>query len=76
MTNRTIREQCLKIQTENRRGLMTHIIAGYPDIATSETIADIMIAAGVDFLEVQIPFSDPMADGPTFMRANSVAVKN
>jgi tryptophan synthase alpha chain len=55
---------------------MTHIIAGYPDIATSEAIADIMIAAGVDFLEVQIPFSDPMADGPTFMRANSVAVKN
>lgn len=55
---------------------MTHIIAGYPDIATSETIADIMIEAGVDFLEVQIPFSDPMADGPTFMRANSVAVKN
>lgn len=35
-----------------------------------------MIEAGVDFLELQIPFSDPMADGPTFMHANSVAVKN
>lgn len=35
-----------------------------------------MIDAGVDFLEVQIPFSDPIADGPTFMHANSVAVKN
>jgi tryptophan synthase alpha chain len=35
-----------------------------------------MLDAGVDFLEVQIPFSDPMADGATFMHANSVSVKN
>ena len=45
-------------------------------MATSEAIADIMLREGVDFLELQIPFSDPMADGPTFMHANSVAVAN
>ena len=73
---KTITEQCQKIRSENRRGLMTHIIVWYPDLVTSEAIADIMIDVWVDFLEFQIPFSDPMADGPTFMHANSVAVKN
>lgn len=74
--NNTIRNQCSIIHGEKLRGLMTHIIVGYPDLKTSEDIANIMIEAGVDFLEVQIPFSDPMADGPTFMHANSIAVKN
>lgn len=55
---------------------MMHVIVWYPTIEMSESIAQTLLGAGVDFLEIQIPFSDPMADGPTFMHANSVAVRN
>lgn len=74
--SKTITEQCQKVAQEKRRGIMMHVIVGYPDISTSEVIANTLLDAGVDFLEIQIPFSDPMADGPTFMHANSVAVRN
>ncbi len=56
--------------------LMTHLVAGYPTEKESEEIALSMAKGGVDFLEIQIPFSDPIADGPTIFRANQEAIKN
>jgi len=55
---------------------MTHIVAGYPTLAESEKIAHAMIEGGVNFLEIQIPFSDPVADGPTILQANQKALEN
>lgn len=55
---------------------MTHIVAGYPTLAESEQIAKTMIDNHVAFLEIQIPFSDPLADGPTIMNACQVALEN
>lgn len=55
---------------------MTHIVAGYPTLRESEKIAEVMLNTGASFLEIQIPFSDPVADGPTIMRANQVALEN
>ena len=54
--------------------LMTHVVAGYPDLDTSVELVRVMEACGVDMVEIQIPFSDPMADGPTIMRANQAAL--
>jgi len=54
--------------------LMTHVVAGYPDLETSKALVRLMNACGVDMVEVQIPFSDPMADGATIMRANQTAL--
>jgi tryptophan synthase alpha chain len=56
--------------------LMTHIVAGYPDMETNINIVRTMALDGVDLIEIQIPFSDPMADGPTIMKANSGALDN
>lgn len=56
--------------------LMTHVIAGYPDLETTETLVRVMAACGVDLIEVQIPFSDPLADGATIASANQVALDN
>ncbi|MFW6159732.1 MAG: tryptophan synthase subunit alpha [Acidobacteriota bacterium] len=56
--------------------LMTHIVAGYPDLESSFEIALAMAEAGVDLIEIQIPFSDPLADGPTIMEANRIALEN
>ena len=58
------------------KNLMTHIVAGYPSLKESERIAQIMLDNEVRFLEVQIPFSDPVADGKTILRANQVALEN
>lgn len=55
--------------------LMTHIVAGYPNMQASREILEFMVGANVQAIEIQIPFSDPIADGPVLMRANDCAVK-
>lgn len=60
---------------ENRKGikLMTHIVGGYPSLHASEKIVAAMASAGADLVEIQVPFSDPTADGPSIMTANTKA---
>lgn len=50
--------------------LMTHIVLGYPSFEDSYRIVEAMVGAGVDVMELQIPFSEPIADGPVILRAN------
>lgn len=56
--------------------LMTHVVAGYPTPATCIELLLGMQQAGVCAVEVQVPFSDPNADGPAIMKANDVALQN
>ncbi len=55
--------------------LMTHIVLGYPSFEDSLEIVRTMVAAGVDLMELQIPFSEPIADGPVILRANQQALE-
>ncbi len=50
--------------------LMTHIVLGYPSFETNRAVIAQMVANGVDLIEMQIPFSEPMADGPVIIKAN------
>jgi tryptophan synthase alpha chain len=54
--------------------LMTHIVLGHPDFDTSLRLIETMVRAGVDLMELQIPFSEPIADGPVILRANQEAL--
>jgi len=54
--------------------LMTHIVLGYPDFDTSLRLVEIMVESGVELMELQIPFSEPIADGPVILRANQLAL--
>ena len=54
--------------------LMTHIVLGYPTLDDSLRIVETMVEAGVDLMELQIPFSEPIADGPVILRANQEAL--
>ncbi|MBI4129890.1 tryptophan synthase subunit alpha, partial [Candidatus Roizmanbacteria bacterium] len=56
--------------------LMTHSVIGYPSLDETVHFARIMEQAGADYLELQIPFSDPLADGPTIMKACDYALKS
>ncbi len=60
---------------QNNILLMTHIVIGYPDLETSYEMVREMAAAGVDLMELQIPFSEPIADGPVILKANQEALK-
>lgn len=70
-----IDKQIKKIKKEKRLGLMIHIVIGYPSLRNTIFIAKAMEKAGVDFIELQIPFSDPLVDGPTIMKACEESLK-
>lgn len=60
---------------ENRPALVTFIMAGDPDLATGQAILEALPAAGADIVELGMPFSDPMADGPGIQMAGQRALK-
>jgi tryptophan synthase alpha chain len=60
----------------NKPGLVAYLTVGDPDLATTHAIALAAIDAGADVLELGVPFSDPLADGPVIQRASERAVKN
>ena len=56
--------------------LMTHLVLGYPSIDENRKTIDAMYRAGVELIELQIPFSEPMADGPVILKANQDSIAN
>ncbi len=69
-------EQYIRQQREQKELLlMTHIVLGYPSYDDSMRVVESMVEAGVDLMELQIPFSEPMADGPVILHANSEAIR-
>jgi tryptophan synthase alpha chain len=64
-----------KRRSEKEILLMTHLVLGYPSWTTCFQVIEAMVQAGVDLIELQIPFSEPMADGPVILRANQKALE-
>mgnify|MGYP006418678093 FL=1 len=54
--------------------LMSHLVLGYPSLEENRQVIAQMVAGGVDLMELQIPFSEPIADGPMIARANQSAL--
>ena len=68
-------EQQLRKQLEKKDILlMTHIVLGYPSFDVNRQVIAAMVENGVDCIEMQIPFSEPMADGPVILKANQDAL--
>lgn len=64
-----------RLKTENRPALVTYFMAGDPDYATSLSIMKALPKSGADVIELGMPFSDPMADGPAIQAAGLRALK-
>lgn len=64
-----------KLKQQNRRALIPFFTAGDPGPAFTVPLLHAMVAAGADVIELGVPFSDPMADGPTIQRASERALK-
>ena len=68
-------EDYLRKRRQNKNILlMTHIVIGYPSMEASFEMVRAMVEAGVDLMELQIPFSEPIADGPVILKANQEAL--
>src|SRR5918911_2992186 len=63
-----------RIKSEGRPGLVTYTTAGDPDLPRSAEILKALDRGGADVLEVGVPFSDPLADGPVIQRAAERAI--
>ncbi len=64
-----------RLKAKGEKALIPFITAGDPDLATTKALALEMAAKGADLLELGIPFSDPLADGPTIQAASNRAVQ-
>src|ERR1700680_707490 len=67
-------EPRMPINFPNKPGIVAYLTAGDPDLATTRDIALAAIDNGADVLELGVPFSDPLADGPVIQRASERAV--
>ncbi|KAA8901384.1 tryptophan synthase [Sphaerosporella brunnea] len=65
-----------RCKEEGRRALVAYFTAGYPTPAETPEIMLAMQHGGADILELGIPFTDPIADGPTIQKANTIALNN
>lgn len=75
MSETRIDRRFAKLKAEGRGGLVTYVMAGDPDLETSAEILKNLPAAGADIIELGVPFSDPMADGPAIQLAAQRALK-
>lgn len=65
----------MAIEFRKKPGIVAYLTAGDPDLATTRNIALAAIDNGADVIELGVPFSDPLADGPVIQRASERAVK-
>src|SRR5881397_196396 len=71
-----IRSAFVRLAGERRKALIPYVTAGDPQAGLTVPLMDALTAAGADIIELGVPFSDPMADGPVIQRSSERALKN
>ena len=71
-----IKSRFNELKKSEKKGFIPFVTAGDPDLATSLSIILKLAELGADVIELGVPFSDPMADGPTIQRSSQRAVDN
>ena len=71
-----IEDAFTNLKREGKKGFIPFITAGDPDLATTEQLLITLANSGATLIELGVPFSDPMADGPVIQRASERALKN
>jgi tryptophan synthase alpha chain len=77
MTNQTrIAQRFAELRRSGQMGLVAYITAGDPTLAATEKFVRALAEAGADLIELGVPFSDPVADGPVIQRASERALRS
>jgi len=74
MTTNRLTRRFAQLAERKEKALVTFITAGDPDLPTTGTMIDLLERAGADIIELGVPFSDPMADGPTIQLSSERAL--
>lgn len=69
-----IEQKNLELLQQKRKAFIAYITAGFPNIASTEKLVYALEANGADFIELGMPFSDPVADGPTIQASSCAAL--
>jgi len=71
-----IEEKLSSLKKEKKKALVFFLTAGYPKLDSTEELALALTQGGADILEIGMPFSDPLADGPAIQESSNIAIKN
>lgn len=71
-----IEKRLTKLLKDNQKALVGYLVAGDPDLETSLDLMHIGVKSGIDILEIGVPFTDPIAEGPTIQQAHDRSLKN
>ena len=74
MTTTALQTRLAVAREEGRAALIGYLPAGFPDVESSIRVVEAMVEGGCDVIEVGLPYSDPMMDGPTIQRAANMAL--
>ena len=69
-------DRIIKTFSDKKKKLITFVTGGDPDHTTSQQILETIISSGADIIEIGMPFSDPMADGPTIQLSSNRAINS
>ena len=64
------------LKENNKKALVAYLVAGDPDLDTTLDLMHLFVNSGVDVIEIGVPFTDPIAEGPTIQKAHDRALKN
>ena len=76
MGRERIERMFASVRERERPGLIVFLTAGYPDMETTMALVPALVAAGADAVEIGVPFSDPLAEGPTIQQSSFLALQN
>jgi len=71
-----LRQKLKNLKEENKKALVAYLVAGDPDLDSTLNLMHLFVKSGVDVIEIGVPFTDPIAEGPVIQKAHDRALKN
>ena len=71
-----LRQKLKNLKEQNKKALVAYLVAGEPDLDSTLNLMHLFVKSGVDVIEIGVPFTDPIAEGPVIQKAHDRALKN
>lgn len=71
-----LRQKLKNLKEQNKKALVAYLVAGDPDLDSTLNLMHLFVKSGVDVIEIGVPFTDPIAEGPVIQKAHDRALKN
>jgi len=71
-----LRQKLKNLKEQNKKALVAYLVAGDPDLDSTLNLMHLFVKSGVDVIEIGVPFTDPIAEGPIIQKAHDRALKN